>query len=107
MTELMRIPLEDGGEVLVEVEPQPGLARVGRAADMFQDATQTLEQGLARVRDTATTALTQFLAMPHRPDEVELKFGVRFDAQAGAFIARTGLQGHFEVKLKWHNAETP
>jgi hypothetical protein len=112
MTELMRIPLERGGEVFVETEPAPGLERVGRAADMLQDATQSLEQALLRVRDAAAVAVTQFVEMPERPDEVELKFGIKLDAQAGAVIARTGLQGHFEVKLKWrphsdHDAETP
>ena len=48
--------------------------------------------------------VTDFLEAQFRdlgPDEVELKFGVKLDAQAGAVIARTGLQGQFEVKLKW------
>jgi len=112
MTELMRIPLECGGEVYVEAEPEPGLERVGRAAAMIEDATQTLEQALLRVRDAAAAAVTQFVEMPKRPDEVELKFGIKLDAQAGAVIARTGMQGHFEVKLKWRptfeeDAETP
>jgi hypothetical protein len=39
--------------------------------------------------------------MAQRPDEVEIKFGVKVDAQAGAVIAKTGLQGQFEIKLKW------
>lgn len=107
MTEVMRIPLDGGGSVLVEAEPVPGLERAGRAGDMLRDATQSLEQALLQVRDAASAAVTQFVEMRQRPDEVELKFGIKLDAQAGAVIARTGLQGHFEVKLKWRNTETP
>jgi hypothetical protein len=108
MTELMRIPLERGGEVYVEAEPVAGLERAGRVADFVEDASQSLEQALLRVRDAVSVAVTQFVEMAEQPDEVELKFGIKLDAQAGAVIARTGLQGHFEVKLKWrHNAETP
>jgi hypothetical protein len=36
-----------------------------------------------------------------KPEEVQITFGVKPDAQAGAVIARTGMQGHFEVKVKW------
>ena len=44
--------------------------------------------------------------MTRAPDEVELKFGIKLDAEAGAIIARTGIQGQFEVKLKWCRAES-
>lgn len=106
MTELMRIPLENQEFVLVEVEPVPGLERAGRPADMLREASQTLEKAIGQVRDAAAAAVAQFAEMPRRPDEMELKFGLKLDAQAGAVIARTGLQGHFEVKLKW-NGEKP
>ena len=106
MTEVMRIPLDGGESVLVEVEPTPGLERAGRAGDLLQQASQSLEQALLQVRDAAAAAVNQFARMPRRPEEIELKFGIKLDAQAGAIIARTGLQGHFEVRLKW-TAEKP
>ncbi len=41
--------------------------------------------------------------MARQPDEVEITFGVRMDAQVGAVIAKTGIAGNFEVKLTWRS----
>lgn len=107
MVEFAEFSLEDGGTVLVEVETKPGLERAARGDAIFKNVTESFEKALSQVRDAASAAMAQFLAMPRCPDEVELKFGVKLDAQAGAVIARTGLQGQFEVKLKWRRGEAP
>jgi hypothetical protein len=106
--DLIRFNLDGGGSVLVEVdEATASVARAGRIRDaegrLLQVAGQTLEQGLANVRDAAAAALGQFQAMTRSPDEVEITFGVKLDAEVGAVIARTGVQGQLEVKLTWHN----
>jgi hypothetical protein len=105
-TELVRFPLADGGSVLVEIDEQPGVSPAGRATGVLREARATFEKAIAEVRDAAGAALAQFTAMTRAPDEVELKFGLKLDAEAGAIIARTGIQGQFEVKLKWRRAES-
>jgi hypothetical protein len=97
--EFVRFPLTEGGSVVVEVEAEPGLERASVPSGVLRKATTTFEHALSEVRTAAAAALAQFRDLG--PDEVELKFGVKLDAQAGAVIARTGLQGQFEVKLKW------
>lgn len=99
MPDFVRFPLADGGSVVVEVEVEPGLERASVPSGVLRKATTTFEHALSEVRAAAGAALAQFRDLG--PDEVELKFGVKLDAQAGAVIARTGLQGQFEVKLKW------
>ncbi|MBN6039152.1 CU044_2847 family protein [Amycolatopsis sp. 195334CR] len=99
MTEFVRFPLDDGGSVLVEVEVPHSVERAGRPKNMLREAGVSFERALDEVRGAAGAALEKFRSMG--PDEVELKFGVKLDAQAGAVIAKTGLQGQFEVKLKW------
>ena len=99
MQEFVRFPLADGGSVVVEVEGEPGLEQASAPSGVLREATTTFEHALSEVRAAASAALAQFRDLG--PDEVELKFGVKLDAQAGAVIARTGLQGQFEVKLKW------
>ena len=101
MTELVRFPLDGDGSVLVEVEEPPGVTRVSRPGDLPKTAKETFEKALLQVRDVANVALGQLRSMSRQPDEIEIKFGVKLDAQAGAVIARTGIQGHLEVKLKW------
>jgi NTP-dependent ternary system trypsin peptidase co-occuring protein len=103
LPEFVRFPLADGGSVLVEVEVEPGFERASAPSGVLRKATTTFEHALNEVRAAAGAALAQFRDLG--PDEVELKFGVKLDAQAGAVIARTGLQGQFEVKLKWVRGE--
>jgi hypothetical protein len=106
MTELVRFDLADGGSVVVELDDSRGVSRVSLQSTLDKAKT-TLESSLSEVRDLAAVALGKFREMSSRPDEVEIKFGVKLDAQAGAVIARTGMQGHFEVKLKWKQDEEP
>lgn len=100
MTELVRFELAGGGSVVAEMDESRGVSRAGLQS-VLETAKGTLEGALTEVRDAAAAALAQFQDMAPKPDEVEIKFGVRLDAQAGAIIARTGMRGHFEVKVKW------
>jgi hypothetical protein len=104
--ELVRFPLADGRSVLVEIEQRPGVAPAGRAGGVLREARTTFEKAVGEVREAAAAALAQFTAMTRAPDEVELKFGIKLDAEAGAVIARTGIQGQFEVKLKWRREQS-
>lgn len=107
-SELVRFPLAEGGSILVEVDERPGISRAGRSSTrVLQEARATFEQAIAGVRDAAAAALAQFTEMTRAPDEVELKFGLKLDAEAGAVIARTGVQGQFEVKLRWRRDGLP
>jgi len=107
MAELMRFKLDGGGTVLVEVsEDEPGVVRASRTGDVIEAAASTLGGALEDIRDAAATALDRFRAMSSRPDEIEIVFGVRLNAQAGAVIAKTGAEGHLHVRLTWH-APTP
>lgn len=102
MPELARFGLEGGGSVLVDVDEEPGVARVSRQG-RIREARATFDTALGEVRDAAVVALTQFRAMACQPDEVKIIFGVRLDAEVGAVIAKTGMAGNFEVTLTWQS----
>lgn len=102
MTELMQLNLAEGGQVLVEIdENEPGVLRASRVGDVVESSMESLEAALEPVRRLSHAALRALRAGPSAPDEVEVEFGVRFTAQAGAVIAKTGVEGHLQVTLRW------
>lgn len=104
MSELLRFRT-DGGSVVVEVEAtEHGFDRVARAG-AIAEARHTFETALQDVRDAAETALRVFRDGSLRPDDIEIEFGVRLNAEAGAVIAKTALEGHLVVKLAWRAGE--
>jgi hypothetical protein len=42
-----------------------------------------------------------FRTLSHKPDEVEIEFGVKLDASVGAVIAGAGTGVHLNVTLRW------
>src|ERR1700753_2873183 len=100
MAHLTRWELGDGDDVLVEVEPAgPEISPVSRSGDVIESAGVTLGAALGHVRRAATVVVAEFRDMTERPDEVQVEFGVRLTAQAGAVIAKTGVDGHLNVTL--------
>ncbi|OLF14666.1 CU044_2847 family protein [Actinophytocola xanthii] len=106
MPDLMSFPVDDENDVLVEVDlDQPEIGPVSRAGDLIRSASTSFDGALAHVRKAASVALASFRDMDVRPDDVEVEFGVKLNAQAGAVIARTGVDGHLKVKLTWRRTE--
>jgi hypothetical protein len=101
-TELVQFQVAGGGTVLVEVDDQePGVARASRVNDMVVQAKQSLEPALDSIRAMANVSLERLQDLAQRPDELEVEFGVRLNAEAGAVIAKTQAEGHLKVKLAW------
>ena len=102
-SELMRVQAEDGSAVLFEVDVTPrGLQEVAFDGKIVK-ARETLEQSLGEVRRMALKALDTFRGDgKDGPDGVELEFGVKFKAEAGAAVfARAAAEGHMVVRLSW------
>ncbi|MBS2966948.1 hypothetical protein KGA66_28195 [Actinocrinis puniceicyclus] len=106
MSKLVRFELDGGGTVLVEPAAEPGIARASIAGEAARNAAETFQAALSGVRAAAAATLREFTSLPHQPDEVTVEFGVRLDAQAGAIIARSTLEGHLQVTLLWKKTET-
>ncbi|MEU2236769.1 CU044_2847 family protein [Streptomyces vietnamensis] len=97
----MEFATEDGA-VLVEADNlQPGQRSVSRGGNSLVRAGQTLDDALAGIRTAAESALAVFRGGSLRPDGVELEFGVKLTAEAGAVIAKTAVEGHLVVRLSW------
>ena len=69
------------------------------------DVQVRLEDALADVGKVAKKAVHAFqekMANAARPDEIEIHFGIKFGTEAGAFIAKTSLEGQLNVTMRWH-----
>ena len=102
MMDLVRFPLADGGEVVVQVEDQdPGIGRASRAGDAIAAAAITYEQALESVRRTADATVRMLRDLGRAPDKLEVEFAVRLSGEYGAIIAKAGAEANLTVRLTW------
>ncbi|WP_371655338.1 MULTISPECIES: CU044_2847 family protein [unclassified Streptomyces] len=102
MGALMEFKTDDGAQVVVEVERHASGAKLVRRGDnSVSEAARTFDSALEGIRAAAESALHVFRDGRLKPDAVELEFGVKLTAEAGAVIAKTAVEGHLLVKLSW------
>jgi hypothetical protein len=105
VTDLVRFRTATG-TVTVEIdENEPGFDRVSRSGSILE-ASQAFEDALGDIRDAALAALDIFSSGGRPADQLQIEFGVRMNAEVGAVIAKTAVEGHLAVKLTW-SAGTP
>ncbi|MGW2643532.1 CU044_2847 family protein [Streptomyces sp. NPDC001393] len=103
MGRLLEFTTDDGAVVVVESgESETGTQLVSRGgAGPAAQASSTFEGALDGVRSAAQSALRVFRDGSLRPDSVELEFGVKLTAEAGAVIAKGAAEGQLVVRLAW------
>ena len=104
---LVEFKLADGSTVLVAADPEDqGVARASRAGDVIEAAASSFGSALSTIRKAAAEAVQEFRQGHDRPEEVAIEFGVLLNAEAGAVIARSAVQGHLKVTVKWTRSES-
>ncbi|MEV0185441.1 CU044_2847 family protein [Streptomyces sp. NPDC050625] len=110
MGKLVEFKTEDGAIVVVETaDPATGTRLVSRGEGPGNGAAdrtaRTFEGALDSVRSAAQSALRVFREGALRPDSVELEFGVKLSAEAGAVIAKGAAEGQLVVRLSWSSEQ--
>ncbi|GAB1331490.1 CU044_2847 family protein [Streptomyces sp. NPDC093260] len=106
MAVLARVPLDDGGSVLVESPPGVdggGPVKAGRIGDTIHDLPTSLQRALGPVTQAARAALEQLRRAG--PTEIEVEFGVDLSCQAGAVITKGEAACHLKVRATWRRGE--
>lgn len=104
MTELVQFSGSGGRSVLVEIpSPDGGLVPAGGKRNRIVQATSSFSEHIDAIRDAMQEALDKFREMS--PDEAKISFGISFNAEAGAVIARTALGANIGVELTWQRAD--
>lgn len=104
---MIEFPLEgDDSSILVEVEldesEQRGMFPAARPGELAANATQTFEEALERIKPGAEAVIAKLRTMTAKPDEMEVTFGLKMSAEAGAFIASASTEANFTVLLRWN-----
>lgn len=106
MKRMIEVPLESGGSMLIEVEvdesEQDGMFPASRRGEIAIKARQTFEEALEQIKPGAEVIVTKLRSMSAKPDEMEVTFGLKMSANAGAFIAASGVEANFTVLLRWN-----
>ncbi len=103
MKHLVEFSLEDGGSILVEVEgpEMGGMVPVSRGEGVPEKARQSFEAALDKVRPAAQAIIKKLRSLHDPPDEIEVEFGLKMSAEAGALIAAAGVEANYKVTLTW------
>lgn len=95
------VELEVDGEILVfeaaETSGQGGFRPASPGATIRKSMSEVLEP----LRLYAKGISSKVLSMEPRPDEVEVKVGIKITGEAGVIFAKAGTEGSMEITLKW------
>jgi hypothetical protein len=103
VSEVVEVPLAEGGSILVEVDDVidgPAVRGRGTAAAPAQLA-RSLEEALAGLGPTTRALVSQVRELADSPNEIEVEFAVKLSADATIVIARTGGEANFRILLRW------
>jgi hypothetical protein len=100
-TRLVGFATAQGPSVIVEVDESELGQRPIKRTDAIEKARRTFESALDDINFAAEKALAVLRDGRLRPDGIEIQFGVRFNAEVGAVMAKAAGEGHITVKLTW------
>jgi hypothetical protein len=96
------VPIEvDGVKILVETDGARGTeptSAARRAQDAATDAFTRAEDAIVAVAGSAVKLIRR-MGDGGRPDQLEVKFGIKFSAEGGVVLARAATEASLEVKL--------
>jgi len=101
---LVEFPQEDGTSVVVEIDdsmPEGGVVRAARPGEIAERASQTFEAALSKIKPMAGAIFTTLKDLAQCPEQIQVEFGVKITASAGAVLASAGVEGNYKVTLTW------
>jgi Trypsin-co-occurring domain 1 len=106
---LVEFSLKDQGIILVEVDepaPEVGVVRAARPGELAEQAKETFEAALEKIKPAATIVIDKLSELDNPPDSIQVEFGIKLSAAAGAFLASIATESNFRVTLTWKHTQT-
>ncbi len=96
---------EQDQPILFEFSIQPGEEEVS-IRDLPRQSAEALNQAMGTIKTMARRTMETIDALANKPSEVEVEFGIKISAEAGAIISKAGGEGNITIKLKWTREES-
>ena len=105
MKHLVEFSLADNSTFMAEVdtgESETGWRQAGRSpSDLSEKAAQSFDAALDKIKPAAEAVIDKLRKLSDEPDEIEVEFGIKLGAEAGAFVASASAEANYKVTLKW------
>jgi predicted membrane GTPase involved in stress response len=96
----------DGSNILIELDESQtsgGMVEVS-ANGVMGKAEKSIEESLDTIKHLADAVVDKIKNAASKPDEVKVEFGIKFSADAGAFVAKVGAEAHLKLIMTWKNS---
>lgn len=102
MKQLVEYKLKDGSSFHAEIEvsESEGVIRAGRK-DLPAEANMMFEDAINKVKPMATAIIESMRSITDPSPEVEISFGLKLTATAGAVVASAGAEANYALTLRW------
>ena len=100
--------IDEHAPILVEFAPAPGVTRTAlqtSPADLAEQSRKALDSAMSTIHAVAQRVTATIDAISDRPSTVEVDFGLKLTAGAGALIASASTEASFIVKMTWTHKE--
>lgn len=109
--QVVLMPVEvEGVILLVEATGVGGsenTSRIGKAQGAVTDAFEQARDAIVLIATSTIDTIRELGRSVPSPNEVEVKFGLKFSAQGGIIVAGTAGEANLEVTLKFNAMDQP
>lgn len=102
MTDIPQMPADFA--ILIDFPDEGGLVQASLGDDVtewLQKSQMALDKAMTTIVGMAYRASQLRDRIPREFTQAEIEFGVKFDYEAGALLAKAGAEGSITVKLTW------
>jgi hypothetical protein len=100
---------EEQDVILVDLSAMSGIRGVARpsATDLAEKSAELIEKSMSTIRGMAKKVVetAESIKVSERPAKVEVEFGIKLDAEAGALLAKASAETTMNVTLTWERKD--
>jgi hypothetical protein len=95
--------------ILIDMEPAVGVRGVASYSlvDMYEKSDEAVGKAMGMIRAMAEKTFNTVKSIPasERPSKVEVEFGIKFNLEAGAVVAKASTETAIKVTLTWEHKD--